>query len=129
MLRKDIFLFETRVTNIHIYICVQKQIHYSLSTYSNKRSSLNKMTDDRIRNVWNNGVLVEGQTDTTNPEAEERITHHHLYRYFTRHLKQKSTHLVYICYETTPYYIQYTYSENIFFLYLVTCYDNIFSKL
>lgn len=59
-----------------------RQRHYSLSTYNSKRSSLSKMTDDRIRNVWSNEVLVEGQTDTINPEAEERITHHHLHRYF-----------------------------------------------
>lgn len=51
----------------------------SLSTYSNTRSSLSKLTDDRIRNVWNSEVLVEDQTDTINPEAEERTTHHHLY--------------------------------------------------
>lgn len=42
------------------------------------------MTDDRIRNVWSNEVLIKDQTDTTNPEAEERTTHHHLL--FLRHL-------------------------------------------
>lgn len=68
---------------MNIYIYMQRQRHYSLNTYNNKRSSLSKMTDDRIRNVWSNGVLVEDQTDTTNPETEERITHHHLYRYFS----------------------------------------------
>ena len=69
---------------------MQKQRRYSLNTYSNKRSSLSKMTDDRIRNVWSNGVLVEDQTDTINPEAEERITHH-LYCYFSRHLGKFNT--------------------------------------
>lgn len=66
---------------LRMYMHVQRDkdiTDYSLSTYSNKRSSLSKMTDDRIRNVWSNGVLVEGQTDTTSPETEERITHHHL---------------------------------------------------
>lgn len=71
-------------------ICEDKSVT-DMSTYSNKRSSLNKLTDDRIRNVWNNGMLVEGQTDTTNPETEEQITHH-LY-YFLQHLRQDLTHL------------------------------------
>lgn len=62
------------VMNMCMY--VQGQWHYSLSTYSNKRSSLSKLADDRIRNVWSNEVLIEDQTDTTNPEAEEQTNHH-----------------------------------------------------
>lgn len=65
----------------------------SLNTYRNKRSSLNKLSDDRIRNVWNSGVLIEDQTDTTNPEAEERITHHHLCMLIFATFKTKIQHM------------------------------------
>lgn len=99
--------------NIH---CVQRQRHITvhLSTYSNKRSSLSKMTDDRIRNVWSNGVLVEGQTDTTNPEAEERITHHHLLFFPTFRTKFNTLDL----YVMTQHHNTFTYRiliQKIFF--------------
>lgn len=73
-------------------MCKDEGISLSLSTYSNKRSSSSKLTDDRIRNVWNSGVLIEDQTDTTNPEVEERTTHHHLYMLIFAIFRNKVQH-------------------------------------
>lgn len=78
-IQKRYFLFETKIINMSTCTHHITTHTYSFSTYSNTRNSLSKLTDDRIRSVWSNGVLIEDQTDTTNPEAEERITHHHLY--------------------------------------------------
>lgn len=76
------------------------------------------MTDDRIRNVWSNGVLVEGQMDTTDPEAEERTTHHHLHRYFSRHLGQYSIDLYVMRQHHMLLHTDYLFGI-ILFLYLV----------
>lgn len=96
----------------HTYIALQ------YSTYSNTRNSLSKLTDDRIRSVWNNGVLIEDQMDTINPEAEERITHHHLYCYFSQDLKNNSTHMS-TCYITIPYRIKTCSRKKFFFSFVM----------